>query len=141
MYRQARASNADRSPAALRCIKSSSVSSFNIGFTWAVIVHLTRVGDSSHAAAAGPAQYRRFHAALYSGGRVSPETIAAAGRAAGVDPSRIPADADAEIGRNLEIAGALNLSGTPSWVVGDRVLSGAQPLDALEAAVKAARSR
>ena len=93
------------------------------------------------AAAAGPDRYRRFHAALWAGGRVSDASIAAAAQAAGIDPARVPADADAEIDRNLEVAGALNLSGTPSWVVGDRVLSGAQPLDALEAAVKAARGR
>jgi protein-disulfide isomerase len=93
------------------------------------------------AAAAGPAQYRRFHAALFAGGPVSDASVATAARTAGINPAAIPGDADAEIGRNLEIAGALNLSGTPSWVVGDRVLQGAQPLDALQAAVSAARAK
>lgn len=93
------------------------------------------------AAAAGPAQYQRFHTTLYAGGPVSEASIAAAARAAGIDPARIPADADAEINRNLEVAGALNLSGTPSWVVGNRVLQGAQPLDVLEEAVRAARAK
>ena len=93
------------------------------------------------AAVAGPDQYRRFHAALYAGGRVTDATIAGAARQAGIDAAAVPADAEAEIRRNLEVAGALNLSGTPSWVIGDRVLSGAQPLDALQAAVTAARSR
>ena len=91
------------------------------------------------AAAAGPEAYRRFHAALYAAGPVSDATVAAAARTAGVDPARVPADADAEVKRNLETASALNLSGTPSWIVGDRVLAGAQTLDALEAAVRAAR--
>lgn len=91
------------------------------------------------AAAAGPERYRRFHAALYAAGPVTDATIAAAARTAGVDPARVPADADAEVNRNLEIAARLNLSGTPSWIVGDRVLSGAQSLDALEDAIKAAR--
>lgn len=93
------------------------------------------------AARAGPAQYQRFHAALYGAGPVSAATIAGAARAAGVDPARVPADADAEMRRNLEVAGALNLSGTPTWVIGDRVLQGAQPLEALEEAVRAARGR
>ena len=93
------------------------------------------------AAAAGPARYQRFHAALFAAGPVSAATIVGAARAAGVDPGHVPADADAEVGRNLEIAGALNLSGTPSWIVGDRILQGAQPLEALEEAVRAARGR
>ena len=93
------------------------------------------------AAAAGPARYQRFHTALYAAGPVSDASIADAARQAGIDPARVPADADAEIRRNIEVAGLLNLSGTPSWIVGDRVLSGAQPLDALEAAVKAARAK
>ncbi|MDB5694702.1 MAG: disulfide bond formation protein DsbA [Sphingomonas bacterium] len=98
-------------------------------------------GVSLAAAAAGPNQYRRFNTALFAAGPVSPATIASAAAAAGIDPARVPADADAEIRRNLEVAGTLSLSGTPSWVVGNRVLSGAQPLDALEAAVKAARAK
>lgn len=93
------------------------------------------------AAAAGPDQYRRFHAALYAAGPVSAATIAGAAQVAGFDPARVPADADAEIRRNLDMAGTLGLSGTPGWVIGDKVLSGAQPLDALEAAVAAARAR
>ena len=91
------------------------------------------------AAAAGPAPYRRLHAALYGAGPVRDPTIAAAARAAGGDPARVPADADAEVRRNLEMAATLRLGGTPSWVVGDRVLAGAQSLDALEAAIRTAR--
>lgn len=93
------------------------------------------------AAAAGPAQYRRFHAALYDAGPVSAQTVAAAARAAGIDPAAVPADAEAEIDRNLEMASTLGLNGTPSWVIGDRVLTGAQSLDALQSAVRAARGQ
>ena len=93
------------------------------------------------AAAAGPDPYRRFHAALYAAGPVSDATIASAARAVGVDPARIPPDADAEIDRNLRMATTLGLNGTPAWVIGDRVLSGAQPLQALQEAVAAARGQ
>lgn len=93
------------------------------------------------AAAAGPDQYRRFHHALYDAGPVSDATVAAAARVAGVDPTAVPADADKEIDRNLEVASTLGLNGTPSWVIGDRVLTGAQPLEVLQAAVRAARDR
>ena len=93
------------------------------------------------AAAAGPVQYRTFHAALYAAGSVSAATVAAAARAARVDLARVPADADAEIDRNLAMAGTLSLNGTPAWVIGNRILAGAQPLETLEAAVKAAREK
>lgn len=91
------------------------------------------------AAAKSPAAYRAFHAALYAAGPVSPATIAGAARSAGVDPAAVPADADAEIERNLRMTDTLRLTGTPSWVIGNRVLVGAQTLDALEEAVAAAR--
>ena len=92
-------------------------------------------------AAAAQGKYARFHEALYAAGPVTPATIAAAAAASGVDPARAPADADTELARNRAVAGALGLGGTPMWVVGDRVLSGIQPLETLQAAVAAARAR
>ena len=93
------------------------------------------------AAAAGPAQYGRFHHALYEAGPVSDATVAAAARVAGIDPAAFPPDAEQEIDHNLQVSSTLGLNGTPSWVIGDRVLSGAQSLDALQEAVKAARGQ
>ena len=40
----------------------------------------------------------------------------------------------------METAAKLGVTGTPSWVVGDRVLSGALPLEELQKAVAAARA-
>ena len=93
------------------------------------------------AAAAGPERYRAFHAALYAAGPVSAATVTTAAKAVGVDPAAIPADADAEIDRNLRMVDTLRLSGTPSWVIGDRLLVGAQSLDVLEDAIRAARAK
>jgi len=93
--------------------------------------------------AATQGKFAAFHDALYGGGRVSADSIAAAARTAGVDTSRLPALAprlDAEIAANLETAGKLGLTGTPSWVVGDRVLSGALPVAELEKAIATARA-
>ncbi len=93
-------------------------------------------------AAAAQGKFAAFHDALYAGGRVSDQSIAAAARTAGVDTASLAALApriDAEIGRNMDIAGKLGLSGTPSWVVGDRILSGALPIEELEAAIAEAR--
>jgi protein-disulfide isomerase len=45
----------------------------------------------------------------------------------------------AEIKKNLELGRALGLTGTPSYVVGNEVLSGAVGYDRLKAAVAKAR--
>ena len=92
-------------------------------------------------AAARQGKYRAFHDALYAAGPVSAETIAASARAAGVDLSHADDQAiDAEIARNMETASKLGLTGTPSWIIGDRVLSGAMPLEELQKAVAEARA-
>lgn len=103
------------------------------------------LAQSSHAAAraslaaAAQGKFVAFHDSLYALGQVSDASIAKAAGIAEIDPARVPADADAEIRRNVEMAQALGMSGTPTWVIGNRLLQGAQSLDALEEAVAAAR--
>lgn len=96
-------------------------------------------------AAAAQGRYAAFHKAMFAAGRPSAATIAAAARAAGLDMAKaqqaIAAPAtEAELARNLELARQLGFSGTPSWVVGDTVQSGAIGRDALAEAIAAARS-
>jgi protein-disulfide isomerase len=81
---------------------------------------------------------------MYAAGRPGPETIAAAVRKAGLDPAKLQSAmntprAEQELGQNIELARTLGFTGTPSWVVGDQVLSGAVGYDALKKAVAAAR--
>jgi protein-disulfide isomerase len=93
--------------------------------------------------AAAQGKFNAFHDALYAGGRVTDASIAAAAKTAGVDTGRLAALApriDAEIARNMETAARLGVTGTPSWVVGDRVLSGALPVEELKRAIAAARA-
>lgn len=105
-----------------------------------ILAASSRDGARASLAAARANRFKPFHDALYAGGPVSAATIAAAARTAGVSvPARDPA-ADAEIASNLRAAEALGVTGTPSWLVGDRVLIGAQPLAELEAAIAAARA-
>lgn len=92
--------------------------------------------------AAAQGKFAAFHDALYGGGRVTPDSIAAAAAKAGVDTHQLAAltpKLDAEIAGNLEMAGRLGFTGTPSWVVGDQVLSGALPPEELAKAIAAAR--
>jgi protein-disulfide isomerase len=94
-------------------------------------------------AAADQGKFLAFHDALYAGGPVSAASIAAAAKTAGIDPARAAAfapKADAEIASNETVARALGLSGTPSWVIGTKVVSSALPLEELQKAVAAARA-
>jgi protein-disulfide isomerase len=95
--------------------------------------------------AASQGKYLRFHDPMFkNGARVTRERTIATVRSAGLDERRTAADLGAaslkaEIKRNLDLGRALGLSGTPSYIVGDRVLSGAVGYDALKGAIAEAR--
>ncbi|SOB79836.1 Protein-disulfide isomerase [Sphingomonas guangdongensis] len=96
-------------------------------------------------AAAEQGKYLPFHEALFAAGRPTPAAVAAAAQAAGLDLARARRVAAspqvaAELGKNLQTAGALGMTGTPAWVIGDRILSGAVGAAALRDAVAAARA-
>jgi len=106
-----------------------------------ILAPTSRDAARASLAAAKANRFAAFHDALYGAGRVTPESIAAAARTAGVDLSRADtAAADAEIASNLQAAGTLGLTGTPSWVIGSQLLSGAVSLDRLREAVAQART-
>lgn len=91
-------------------------------------------------AASKAGRFQQFHDALYAAGRPSPETLTAAAAAAGI-PQAVPSspEIDAELRRNYQIAGELGASGTPLFVVGNRVLNGAVGYDVLKKAIADAR--
>lgn len=97
-------------------------------------------------AVAREGRYGVFHRALYAGGRVTPASIEAARRKAGIDATRARSaeasrEIEQEIAANLELQAALQITGTPSWVVGDRILNGAVGYQALREAIASARER
>ncbi|RDE06739.1 DsbA family protein [Sphingomonas aracearum] len=95
-------------------------------------------------AAAEQGKFEAFHDALYNAGPVSPETMRAAAAKAGVDPAgvaRLGDRADKEIALNRQVARDLGLNGTPSWVIGDKVVSSMLPLDKLQQLVAEARTK
>ena len=93
-------------------------------------------------AASKVGKFAAYHDALYAAGRPSPETIALAARAAGVaaQPANDPAQ-EAELKANMTLASQLGATGTPLFIVGDRVINAAVGYDALKEAVKAAKSK
>ncbi|GAO39591.1 putative oxidoreductase [Sphingomonas changbaiensis NBRC 104936] len=105
----------------------------------------SEVAARASLAAAEQGRFEVFHDAMYAAGRPSPETIAAAARKAGLDQTKLQTAmntprAEQELGKNIELARTLGFTGTPSWVVGNQVLSGAVGYDALKKAVEAARA-
>lgn len=105
-----------------------------------ILAEESRDAARASLAAAAQGRFAAFHEALYAAGPVSAASIAAAARRAGVDLTTIPEDADTEIAGNLGLAAKLGISGTPAWVVGDQVLSGALPFDRLQEAIATARA-
>lgn len=92
-------------------------------------------------AAAEQGKFRPFYHALFSAGAPTEQAVRAAAATAGVTLGQ-PSDGQrAEIARNVELAQLIGASGTPTFVVGDRVLHGALPYEELKQAVDAARAR
>jgi protein-disulfide isomerase len=95
-------------------------------------------------AAAQQGKYAAFHAAMFRLGPPSAEAIAAAAKEAGVDLAlaRTAIDSgmfDAQLHANAVLASQLGVSGTPGWVIGDKMFNGAVGRDAIGEAIEAAR--
>jgi len=91
-------------------------------------------------AAARQGRFRQFHDRLFSLGRPTEATIAEAIRSVGVQPRGLTPEHRAEISRNIELARTIGSTGTPTFIVGDRVLEGAVGYETLKQAIAAARA-
>lgn len=97
-------------------------------------------------AAAEQGKYAAFHDAMFAAGRPDAASIGAAAKAVGLDGARAAGFAAGpsvalEIDHNLELARQLGFNGTPSWVVGDEILSGAVGRERLSHAIENARKK
>ncbi|MDB5689108.1 MAG: DsbA oxidoreductase [Sphingomonas bacterium] len=95
--------------------------------------------------AAKQGRFMDFHRRMFATGRPTEAEIAAARTATRLDAAAVArdmkaADVQQEIDANLALARTLSLTGTPSFIVGDRILSGAVGYDALKKAVAEARA-
>lgn len=90
-------------------------------------------------AARGP-RYAELHRALYAAEDLDAKVLAKLAASFGIDPAltRSPA-IDAELAANHALMEPLDIGGTPTWVIGDRVIAGAVGYDALKAAIAEAR--
>jgi len=95
-------------------------------------------------AAADQGKFAAFHDALYAGGQLSKESMMAAARTAGLDLNKAAAlapRAEKEIAANLALGREMGLTGTPSWVIGDKVVSTLLSLEQMQQAVAEARAK
>ncbi len=93
-------------------------------------------------AASKAGKFLAFHDALSGAGRPTPQAIAAAAAVAGVPAEpQDSADQEAELKRNFDVAGKLGATGTPLFVVGDRMMNSAVGYEVLKDAIKDARAR
>lgn len=87
-------------------------------------------------------RFTQFHDSLWAAGRPADATIATASEAAGIPPKpTADADVELELKRNFQVAGQLGATGTPLFIVGNRVMNGAVGYDALKAAIDEARKK
>ncbi len=82
-----------------------------------------------------------FHRAVYAEGDASQAALFKIMRKLGVSACEARSNQiwRAEISNNLNVAQQLRISGTPSWVIGSKLLSGAVGYDELKAAIAAVR--
>ena len=91
-------------------------------------------------AAARQGRFRQFHERLFALGRPTEATVAQAMRDAGVAGAAPTAEGQAELARNYDLARRIGATGTPTFVVGNRVFEGAVGYKALKDAIAAARA-
>jgi protein-disulfide isomerase len=96
-------------------------------------------------AAAEQGKYAAYHDAMFAIGRPDPTTIEAAAKAAGLDLAKAREAASSErigkeVARSIDHARQLGFEGTPSWVIGDELISGAVGYDHLSKSLAAARN-
>jgi len=93
-------------------------------------------------AASKGGKFGAFHDGLFEAGRPSTETIALVANRLGITPdlARDPA-IEAEIQKNMRLAGQLGATGTPLFVVGDKVMNSAVGYDLLKQAIASARAK
>ncbi|MEO5706884.1 MAG: DsbA family protein [Alteraurantiacibacter sp.] len=95
-------------------------------------------------AAAQQGKFAVFHDAMFAAGQVTSATIEASAISAGVDLAAARAAIasgrfEAQLQNNVFMAQNLGLTGTPSWIVGDRALNGAVGAEAIGRAIASAR--
>ncbi len=108
---------------------------------WPVLGPDSEAAARASLAAAQAGRFKPFYDALFAAGRPDADAVARARAAVGLSGDVPAAPADRELERNFQLARNLEATGTPTFIVGDRIFQGAVGYEALRDAVKEARKR
>lgn len=107
---------------------------------WPVLGQDSLAAAEASLAAAEQGKFRPFFASLFEQGRPTGAALQAAQAQTGAAPAANVQRYRAEIEKNYELARALGATGTPTFIVGGKVLQGAVGYEALKAAIAEARA-
>lgn len=112
---------------------------------WPILSPESEFAARAALAAARQGRYAEFHMALMRLEPLTPDSVRASARSLGLDLARLEADMQApEIQRHLDnsnrLARELGISGTPAFVIGDRLVPGMADRTTLEELVASARA-
>jgi protein-disulfide isomerase len=112
---------------------------------WPVLGPESLIAAKASLASQKQGKYKEFHNALMdTKGRLSETAIMSIAEKSGLDVKKLKKDMDApdvqeELKQNQALAAALQLEGTPAFVIGSQMAPGAINADTLQAMIDAAR--
>ena len=112
---------------------------------WPILGEASVYATRASLAARKQDKYAKFHQALMAAkGRLAPANVMAIAKAIGLDTARLQADMqgpeiDQHIETSMQLAQALNFSGTPAYVIGSALAPGMVSADDLQDMVTQAR--
>ena len=113
---------------------------------WPILGEASVYATRASLASRNQGKYGEFHQALMAAkGRLAPANVMAIAQTVGLDTQRLKVDLQAPeidqyIETSMQLARALNFSGTPAYVIGDAIAPGMISADDLQSMVSQARA-
>ena len=113
---------------------------------WPILGEASVYATRASLASRNQGKYGEFHQALMAAkGRLAPANVMAIAQTVGLDTQRLKVDLqapeiDQHIETSMQLARALNFSGTPAYVIGDAIAPGMISADDLQSMVSEARA-
>jgi protein-disulfide isomerase len=106
---------------------------------WPILGPVSEVAARAALASREQGLYEAFHEALMTHPQLTEEAIFKVAERVGLDEQRLKRDMEAPEIDDRALATALGITGTPAFVIGDRLVPGAVSLSDLKMLVKQAR--
>lgn len=114
---------------------------------WPILGPASVVAARAALASRKQGKYVEFHTAMMkANGRLTKNRIMAIATGVGMDPVKLEQDMkareiDAMLSRNLQLADAITLNGTPSFIIGNTLIRGGRPYDSMMDLIRKERNR